>query len=887
MISSKRYLPGLQRRKLRAASLLLRRLHFGPGFLTLVLLLGAVSFLVTFEWQSSVRKYETGDVAEADIVADRSFRYLDEEATQQRREAVAKAQPLIGNLNVEPVDKLHSMIQELCISVNKAASDATALEALRISTSDKISEEILPKDFALLTSPEVQEQLTDDIMPWLEDLLRKGVLSDVRVASGYGGIVVRDANGAQVGTLKPGEALGLREVLLDLSLHIRSLKASAQAKRLYSQLLENQILPTLTPNLEATAQRAQDAAKAVQPVMQDVVFGEVILRQGDRVDHDHLTRLQAMWKYSSKPVNVTSFLGVWMCSLLLCSGLFFSPSERKLGRVQQKDLVFIGSLAAFMALLAKAFYVLGFYVASMSPGFTAGAQLFAVPVAGAVGLAAMASPTRRTYIISFLLAFFCAIAGKGGASAFIFYFMTSMLSVWLFTDSQSRKEVVWAIVPLALGMLLVWVSLTLLWGGDPQRFLAEGLSVLLGALFSLMVIFTMSPIVEMAFGFTTRFALMELLNQEHPLIRALMINAPGTYHHSVIVSSLAENAAKAIGAHSLLCKTAGVYHDVGKLDRPEYFIENQFRGINPHDNLKPAMSALVIIAHVKRGTELAAKYRLGPEITDIIAQHHGNRVLQYFYQKALAQEGSVQPEAFSYAGPKPQTREAALIMLADVVEASARTLENPTPGRIKAHIYKMVRSVLAEGQLDEVDLTFRDMERVVDAFSQSLTGIFHKRIEYPGQNKSGEGETDKNAAQSEADKPAAAGAAAPIALPAQPKLQPVSATLHASYLAAPETQAPRPQEASFWLEPDRGVPAHQARQKSKGARSTQSSPGGKALGASRRRGVQGGQGAAFQKKFSSEAVPSTAVKRRRLHLVLGRVARKPRGGLFVRKREKS
>ena len=234
------------------------------------------------------------------------------------------------------------------------------------------------------------------------------------------------------------------------------------------------------------------------------------------------------------------------------------------------------------------------------------------------------------------------------------------------------------------------------------------------------------------------------------------MNLPGTYHHALVVSNLVEAGAAAIGANSLLCKVAALYHDIGKISRPEYFVENQFGGPNPHDKLSPAMSALILFSHVKKGVETAEEYRLGREITDIIQQHHGTRGAMFFYNKALKLGENPSLQDYSYPGPRPQTKEAAIVMLADAVEASSRTLVDPTPARIRTHVETIVKGVYAEGQLDESDLTFRDLNKLIDQFVRIITGQFHQRIAYPEAAKAKE----KSEARAEAEAKAEARAAA-------------------------------------------------------------------------------------------------------------------------------
>ena len=241
---------------------------------------------------------------------------------------------------------------------------------------------------------------------------------------------------------------------------------------------------------------------------------------------------------------------------------------------------------------------------------------------------------------------------------------------------------------------------------------------------------------EWLFNILTDIRLLELSNLNNPLLRRLAVEAPGSYNHSVIVGTLAESAAEAIGANALFCRVAAYYHDVGKMLKPDYFIENQKAGSNRHDALSPHMSALVIASHVKEGYELAKMYGLPRQVLDIIPQHHGTRKINYFFQKAKRSENSeveeVRESDFRYPGPKPQTKEAAIFMLSDSIEAAARTLEDPSPARFKGLIRKIISDVVLDDQFEQCDLTFSDLEKVSAAFLRTLGSIYHHRIDYPG-----------------------------------------------------------------------------------------------------------------------------------------------------------
>ncbi|TWU18657.1 HD family phosphohydrolase [Allorhodopirellula heiligendammensis] len=247
------------------------------------------------------------------------------------------------------------------------------------------------------------------------------------------------------------------------------------------------------------------------------------------------------------------------------------------------------------------------------------------------------------------------------------------------------------------------------------------------------------PLVEKTFGVQTDLSLLELSDASHPLLRRLAQRAPGTYNHSINVASIAESAADAIGANGLLVRVGAYFHDIGKMFKPEYFIENQSAGINQHDSLQPAMSTLVIIAHVKDGADLARNHHLPEPIIDFILQHHGTTLVEYFYREAARRSEedpnreSVSDKDFRYPGPKPQTLEAAVLMLADTVESASRTLVDPTPARISNLVDAIAQKKVADGQFDECGLTFSQLHRVRQSLVKSLTAIYHARVKYPGQ----------------------------------------------------------------------------------------------------------------------------------------------------------
>ena len=258
---------------------------------------------------------------------------------------------------------------------------------------------------------------------------------------------------------------------------------------------------------------------------------------------------------------------------------------------------------------------------------------------------------------------------------------------------------------------------------------------LVGGILSAGFVSGFIPVIETLFHYTTDIKLLELANLNSPLLRDLMIKAPGTYHHSVVVGNLVEAAAESINANPLLARVAAYYHDIGKASKPLYFIENQGGEENRHDKLTPSMSALILISHIKEGAELAREKHLGQPIIDIIRQHHGTGLIKFFYERAKTQAEAtgqtVEEKDFRYPGPKPQTREAGIVMLADCVEAASRTLVNPTPDRIQGMVQNIINRIFTDGQLDECELTLKNLHEIAKSFNRILNGIFHHRIDYP------------------------------------------------------------------------------------------------------------------------------------------------------------
>lgn len=434
---------------------------------------------------------------------------------------------------------------------------------------------------------------------------------------------------------------------------------------------------------------------------------------------------------------------------------WFSRIDLRHGQGGFKDLVFLGALLVLSALVARALLV---FASALVPGWGpagAAALAYGLPLSAGPLLAALFLGPRAGMLLALAAGLAAALVWPGSLGLFAFYLVCGVVAASQVERGRTRVSLLRAGALGGLAGLAVVVAVALAGGWFWSLRLPVALAAAgLGGLVSGVLAAGMAPLAELAFGYTSDFSLMELASLDHPLLRELMLRAPGTYHHSLVVSSLVEAAAREIGANHLLARVAALYHDIGKVKKADYFVENQQGGPGRHEKLAASMSALILTSHVKEGVELAKQHRLGRPLIDIMAQHHGTRTIHFFYHKAVESRraaGRPDPdqEAFRYPGPRPQTREAGLVMLADTVEAASRSMGNPGPARIKGLVQTQINKVFAEGELDECELTLKDLHKIAKSFNTILNGIFHQRVEYPeaeDQAKRRNGDSDRQPA---------------------------------------------------------------------------------------------------------------------------------------------
>ncbi len=487
---------------------------------------------------------------------------------------------------------------------------------------------------------------------------------------------------------------------------------------LASEVAAAALRPTLEVDVAKTAERRATADDVVMPVRVRVQRGESILRKGDVVTPTHLTILAMAGLYPSR-ITWTAFGGltIIIALLLLATGVYLRQYEPEIWATS-RYLVLWSLIVVGTVLLAQ----------------TLGAPRFSdylMPAAlGSMLLGILLRP-RLGIFTAGVLAVLVGLVADRQLAPVVVAFVGGIVGVFATRQIHRRSDfgVAGLLVAVANAGAAAGIGLV---DGTPTSVLAmnAGYAGANGLLVAVMAIGIL-PFLEQLFGLITPIKLLELANPAHPLLRRLQLEAPGTYHHSIMVGNLAEAAAEAVGADALLVRVGTYYHDVGKLRRPAFFVENQMGIENPHEKMAPSLSALTVASHVRDGLDLAKEYGLPQTIADFIPQHHGTTRLAYFYHQALERGDAIDEAAFRYEGPKPQTRETAIVMLADAAEAAVRSLTRPTPDRLEEVVRRLIREKLEDGQLDECGLTFRDLDRIAAAFVRILTGIMHPRLEYP------------------------------------------------------------------------------------------------------------------------------------------------------------
>ncbi|MBN1425969.1 HDIG domain-containing protein [Candidatus Fermentibacteria bacterium] len=502
------------------------------------------------------------------------------------------------------------------------------------------------------------------------------------------------------------------------------------------------IAPTAILDPASTEVRRARAMESVSPFTGTMLAGEVIVEAHYRLtqaDLDELRSLQEAYAARASAAGAAS-TALPVVGHLLWTGFFLVMLAASLRGLSAGILRSPGDtalVAVLLSLLAVAGYAARWWI-RLPPA--------AVPLSAFAILATVFFDTRVGFGVTTLGLLLSASHFRFELSGLVGPLAGALVAVFWVRRLRRRRDFLLAALWVFLASAGAGLSLGLIFGSNGAALLRGVILSAGNAVASLFLVVVAFPVLETLFHRTTDLRLLELLDMNHLLLRQLALEAPGTYHHSIVVGNLAEAACDAIGANALLARVGSYYHDIGKLTKPQYFAENQGAGDNPHDRLTPKMSALVIASHVKEGLRMADKAGLPPAIGSFIAEHHGTGQISFFYKKMKEQnpDAKINPEEFSYSGPKPSSRETAVVMLADSAEGATRALDEPNATRIRQIVQRVIHERLTEGQLDESPLNFRDLERIREAFAPILMGVHHRRVKYPEGSRETPGSSEDN-----------------------------------------------------------------------------------------------------------------------------------------------
>ncbi|MBK7369277.1 MAG: HDIG domain-containing protein [Candidatus Eisenbacteria bacterium] len=705
--------------------------YYAQRLLMVVTLLAAAALLPTGHGAGDRLRYREGDIARERVVAPYDFRVQKDEPVLRREQEEA-------GLAVPPVYVVDTRAQADVLNRWSAFQDhALALVSdVRVSPADRVARLKalgVPLDEGAadaLAAPGRARKALGAMGAWLAELVQSGIVAEKKggFILGYRNVTLREG---ETEALAPASRFLERKEALDrLAARARELFPNdPRGVQLVIGLAGPFVQSTVMYDRAETEWRRVQAQGAVPGVIGTVKKDELIVDANERVSREAVQKLRSLRNLELAKSNQSEFLYPPVARMLLM--LLFIAAFATYLRMELIAVYRDNGMLAMFTLLTLA--VLGSAVGLVT---VAGFSEFTVPLALAPLVVASLLEKRPALVFTLVVAVLVTAVAELRAP----FVPVAMMGGVTATYSVSRLRHRWHFVRAFFAIMLANLAAILAWDlaqtATTQVLLRDTMWGALNAFLSTMLAFMFLPLVESLFRLTSDITLLELSDLNRPLLRRMQLEAPGTYHHSMVVGSLAEAAAEAINANSLLARVAAYYHDIGKLAKPEYYAENEpAASRSRHEKLTPSMSALVVKSHITEGLELARKQRLPRAVLDAIPEHHGTMVMAFFYHKALETDPGARREDYSYPGPRPRSKETAILMLADGVEGASRALAEPTPSRIRGLVQRIIDERVRDGQLDDCGLTLQELARIRESFIPVLTAIFHVRVPYPDAPK--------------------------------------------------------------------------------------------------------------------------------------------------------
>jgi len=715
-------------------------------FIFVVILAALISYVPT----RSLPLLPEGEIARSDIIAPSNLTVEDKQTTENRREEATAVILPVYTQDASVFSNTEESIREFFNSGREWLKEPVTVarrDELQKTIQEDYDFDIPSKDLRLLIKTKFSAVTEESLISLLGKISLQGIILSKNLfiyeeqERGFNLLTGPDTEKA----LKVEEIIDTKEGKEILAGEIGQLDLHRNEKALLTDLANHFLSANITYNKAETEARKEHARQSVETVFYTIKKGKVIIRKGDEVNKEALESINFInQNLQARPGWLTNFSGTFLLYALLFFALWYYLNSITRFKRALKIYIMMGATLIISVLL----YKLSIFLASI---FSASTNIFLFTYA-------------ESYWYAFLFQFgvLLIVFLAGNQLGLIYTVLNSLLVGYLFKENfylmifcligglaaiygikyygrQKRTSAfragIFVVAPVNMLAILI-IHLIRDTMGPIDLFSSELFMGLLGGILSGSLAFLLLPVFENTFSFLTQTKLLELMNSDLPIFRQMAMDAPGSYHHSLTVASLAEKAAEEIKIDPMVVKAGALYHDIGKIKRPEYFIENRIENPDMHKDLKPSMSTLVIINHVKEGVELAKKLKLPEKIKDMIEQHHGKSLMRFFFQKAKEEYDpemhNIGEESYRYAGPKPKSNEAALIMLADSVEGASKSLKSPTSPSLKRVITEIINNYIQDGQLDDCDFSLKELKTIASSFHSTLYSIYHPRVEYPG-----------------------------------------------------------------------------------------------------------------------------------------------------------
>jgi putative nucleotidyltransferase with HDIG domain len=716
------------------------KFRFGPALATLLAFLTSGSLILWGSRRADIAQtggyteFELNRVADRDIFAEHSVSYVDEEATRLRIEAEERLVPAVFAYSPSAAEQCRSAYRRFAELSRSVFSQGSSAEAYKLAVQAELPGSFHGDTLDTLFRDPARDLILENGQSALDYLLETGVVALPQIGlEMFNPDVVELYSGANGRAERERMPYNRLITYDDTDAALIRYSAGGGYSASFIALALPLLKPFITENVffspQETSLRLAETRSQVKPVMKYIEEGERVIRKGFIIGETDMARLRAL--VDSRPgYDPRPAIGSILILALLYGFLVFMGGKRTLGRLlAPAEVCLLSSLTAL--------YIVGAVLLRAVVSFNQYFPALMLPTALVIMLPAILIGPRLAATLALALPVGAFVAGSFDAPSFVFALSSGMMAAYVLQNAKRRMDLIKAGFILAALHIFTAAGLLLTQRQSLSAYPPVLLLAALNGIASGMLVLGFLPVLEQALNAPTTFRLIELSDLNSPILKRLFTVAPGTYSHSVMVANLAESACQEIGANALLARVGAYYHDIGKIDQPDYFVENQ-TAYNKHDDIPPRLSATVIRSHVKLGLDKARLLGLPREVMDIIAEHHGNSVISWFYNEALRREpldangkSTVNMEDFSYPGNPPRSRESAVVMLADVTEAAARTLKKPTAARLEKFIHELFLSKFDAGQLWDSDLTFRELQTIECAFVRVLAGHYHSRIEYP------------------------------------------------------------------------------------------------------------------------------------------------------------